>query len=98
MCVYECEHVSVFTCGKKNPDIQNTSGCPLTSQLRMNAMRAWKSFTHDASGFSDGYAAASQFLGTWLFSSAVYILTRESTHTSIKYVNQTTTVAYMHEI
>jgi hypothetical protein len=86
------------TCGKKKPDIQNTEGWPCCSQSRMNTMRAWKSFTQDARGFRDGYAAASQFLGTWLLSRHVYILQQGVTTKQWKQAMEASNGAEGHDV
>mmetsp|Transcript_20942 Transcript_20942/g.67407 ORF Transcript_20942/g.67407 Transcript_20942/m.67407 type:complete len:210 (-) Transcript_20942:617-1246(-) len=67
-----CSAPVVKPWGKKKPASQNTGGLPFTSQSRMKSTLAFKSFTHDASGLSDGYAAASHTRGTLLSLIATY--------------------------
>ena len=63
--------VSNQPCGKKKPDNQKDFGRPVFIQLSMNEQRNVKSFTHEPSGFSDGYAAFAHNEGTWLFKNAL---------------------------
>ena len=48
-------------CGKKNPEIQNTVGIPLSTQSWMKWTLANRSVTQEASGFRDGYAYTKTF-------------------------------------
>ena len=51
-------------CVKKNPEIQNTFGLPLSIQDCRKERRSTRSVTHDPSGFTDGYATAFHMSGT----------------------------------
>lgn len=51
---------------KKKPETQNVGGAPLSIHNCMKFKRSIKSFIHDPSGLSDGYATLCHISGTWL--------------------------------
>ena len=56
----------INACGKKNPDIQNTSGVPFSIQLFKKLILSVRSCTQEFNSFRDKNPLSAHIAGTWL--------------------------------
>lgn len=64
--------------GKKNPEIQKTTGVPSSYQLARKVILSLQSWIHEAKGLRDKKPTDAQDPGTWLSKMDVAIFSRSS--------------------